>query len=90
MTCTLVRLDTGAPFVARATLETNDDGSVSFALPEGGYAGQYPLQYGVRNDGPNKQPYQRATLKDGRATFVCREGDMPWVYLYSEGRVYPS
>lgn len=91
MICTLVRLDSGAPFVERATLETNDDGSVSFILPDGmGYAGQYPLQYGVRNDGPLKQPYQRATLKDGRVTFLGREGDTPWVYLYSEGQVYPS
>ena len=88
MKCTLVRVDTGAPFVADAMLVTNDDSSVSFLLPDGTYAGQEPNVYGQRHDGPATQAYQRATLNGTLVTFVTRPQDAPFVYLIGWGRAY--
>lgn len=94
MTCTLYRVDTGAPFIANATVVTNADGSVSFELTDGTFAGQAPNVYGGRVDqAPNTgapQQYQRATLTGGVATFVTRVGDLPCGYLCAQGTVYPS
>lgn len=94
MKCTLIRLDNGKPFVEDATLVTNADGSVSFQLPTGMYAGQepsipgQPSQYGVRHDGPATQAYQRATLSGSTATFVTRPQDLPCAYLFAQGQAY--
>jgi hypothetical protein len=92
MKCTLVRVDTGAPFVKDASLVTNNDGSVSFQLPAGGWAGQEPNQYGVRHDqaagtGP-AQSYQRATLSGNMVVFVTRPQDEPMMYAFGQGRAY--
>ena len=90
MSCTLVRVDNGQPFVAEATKVVNTDGSVSFLLPNGRYAGQEPDQYGVRNDSDSSQQYQRATQTGSAVTFVTRPGDLPCVYLLGEGQVYTA
>lgn len=92
MTCTIYRVDTGAPFIANATIVTNSDGSVSFELVDGTFAGQYPDIYGQRADqAPNTgapQAYQRATLNGGIVTFVTRPGDLPCGYLCAQGQAY--
>ena len=94
MTCTLYRVDTGAPFVENATVVPNGDGSVSFELSTGAFAGQEPNVYGARDDQPPNtglpKQYQRATLLGGVATFVTRTGDLPCGYLCAQGQVYPS
>ncbi len=92
MTCALYRLDNGLPFIANATLVQNGDGSVSFDLPNGGFAGQEPNAYGVRHDqDPNTGPpqaYQRATLNGSCVTFVTRPQDEPMGYLLAQGQAY--
>lgn len=94
MKCTLIRLDTGRPFVEEATLVDNGDGSVSFMLPTGMYAGQepslqgQPSHYGVRHDGPATQAYQRATLTGSTVVFLTRPQDLPMVYLFAQGQAY--
>lgn len=88
MKCTLVRVDNGQPFVADAVLVDNGDGSVSFQLPDGLYAGQEPNQYGVRHDGPATQAYQRAMLAGSTVTFVTRPQDQPFVYLFGQGKAF--
>lgn len=98
MKCCLLRVDTGAPFVADAVLHTNDDGSVSFALPMGGWAGQEATNdpqhvnvYGVRhdqNDGEPPKAYQRATLDGKQVVFVTRPQDAPMVYIFGSGKAY--
>jgi len=91
MRCTVVRVDNGLPFIAEAMLEMNADGSVSFLLPNGQYAGQSPDGgYGVRADGPDPQQYQRATLNGSAVTFFPLEGWPLYVYLLGQGRVYPA
>lgn len=92
---TVIRLDTGQPFIVSAQLMTNGDGSVSFLLPTGGYAGQSPSGYGLRADGPNTQQYQRATLSGNTVTFYPlaeQDGTVypPYVYLFAQGTVYPA
>jgi hypothetical protein len=92
MKCAVYRVDTGLPFIADATLVTNGDGSVSFQLPNGGYAGQEPNAYGVRHDqDPNTgapQPYQKATVNGSCVTFVTRPQDAPMGYLLASGTAY--
>lgn len=91
MKCALIRVDTGLPFVADATVVTNGDGSVSFALPTGGYAGQEPNAYGTRHDqtdGNPPQAYQRATLNGSAVTFVTRPQDAPMIYLFGQGQAF--
>lgn len=90
MTCTLVRVDNGQPFVKTATIVNNSDGSVSFQLPNGQYAGQEPNQYGVRHDGPETQQYQRAQLSGNSATFLTRDGDIVCGYVCFIGKVFPA
>jgi hypothetical protein len=86
---TVIRLDTGAPFIAVAQRVDNADGSVSFQLPDGSFAGQDPALYGARVDGENKQ-YQRATVSGSTVTF-CPHPDYPaYVYLLGAGTVYPA
>ncbi len=89
-TVTVVRVDTGQPFIARAEFVKNSDGSVSFAI-DTGYAGQEPNQYGVRHDQHDGDPpksYQRATLTGNTVTFLTRSQDIPMVYLIGFGTAY--
>jgi hypothetical protein len=86
--CTLIRVDNGQPFVDEAVLVSNDDGSVSFQLPGGGYAGQEPNVYGGRDDNAEPKAYQRATLSGSVVTFVTRPQDRPCCYLFGQGRAY--
>lgn len=90
MKCALIRLDTGQPFVDSAEIVTNDDGSVSFRLAGGSWAGQEPDHYAVRHDDPSAVPgvYQRATLTGSCCTFVTRPQDKPMVYLCGQGKAY--
>jgi hypothetical protein len=91
MKCALYRVDNGLPFVASATLIQNGDGSISFQLDAGGYAGQEPNQYGVRhdqNDGQPPEAYQKATLNGSCVTFVTRPQDAPMGYLLASGQAY--
>jgi len=94
MKCVLYRLDNKtpfAPFVEEAVLVHNQDGSVSFQLPAGGFAGQEPRQYGVRHDQHDADPpkqYQRATLTGNIVVFLTRPEDPPMAYLYAQGKVY--
>lgn len=91
MICSLVRVDNGQPFVDSADMIPNSDGSVSFKLPNGLYAGQEPNQYGVRCiDIDEPKQYQRATLLGSTVTFLTRDGDLPCIYLCGQGKVYPS
>ena len=96
MTVTVLRIDTGKPFIEVAEMESNADGSVSFKLPNDQYAGQDPAGYGVRADGPAKQQYQRATLNGNAVTFyplVKGDGGIlfpPYVYLIGFGKIYPA
>lgn len=91
---TLIRVDTGAPFVADCVVQSNADGSTSFVLPAGGYAGQEPMLYGERHDqGPNTGPpqqYQRFTLTGNVVVSLTRPEDPPFVYLFGQGQVYPA
>lgn len=92
MKCAVYRVDTGLPFIADADLQTNADGSVSFALPNGTWAGQEPNVYGLRHpDQPGNQSpgsYQRATLSGSTVTFVTRPQDAPMGYLFVQGQAY--
>lgn len=90
MTVTLIRVDNGQPFVAQAEKVVNGDGSTSYQLPNGHYAGQEPNQYGTRNDSDSAGQYQRATENGNLTTFVTREGDLPCAYLIGSGKVYPA
>jgi hypothetical protein len=87
---TVIRLDTGEAFIEDAQLVTNGDGSVSFHLPNGRYAGQDPAQYGVRADGDATQQYQRATLAGSMVTFLPLPDYPAYVYLLGAGKVYPA
>jgi hypothetical protein len=95
MTCAVYRLDTGQPFIERATLITNSDGSVSFQLDDLNFAGQapwivgQPSQYGVRYaDGPVCGAYQRASLFGNCVTFLTRPQDNPCAYLVAQGQSF--
>lgn len=93
MVCTLLRLDTGLPFVAVATLVANPDGSVSFQLPNNaGWAGQEPNAYGVRHPdqpaGETPGAYQRFTLAGQQVVSLTRPQDQPMVYLLGQGQAY--
>lgn len=90
MVCSLVRVDTGLPFVPLATEIANGDGSFSYQLPSGAYAGQEPNQYGVRNDNDEPKQYQRATKSGNVVTFVPLDGALPCAYLLASGQVYPA
>ena len=88
---TVIRVDTGLPFIASAQLVKNSDGSVSFAVGNGSYAGQEPNQYGVRHDQTDGEPpksYQRATVSGNVVTFLTRPQDQPMVYLMGVGTAY--
>jgi hypothetical protein len=86
---TVLRVDNGDPFIRDAQLVTNADGSVSFLLDDGTYAGQDPQEYGERADGENKQ-YQRATLNGSTVTFLPHPDYPAYVYLLGAGTVYPA
>lgn len=93
MKCAVYRVDNGLPFIADAEMRHNDDGSVSFFLPDNaGWAGQEPNAYGVRHPdqpaGDNPGAYQRATLRDSCVTFVTRPQDAPMGYLLAQGQAY--
>lgn len=93
---TLVRVDTGLSFVERAELVSNADGSVSFLLDNGLYAGQSPWvvgispsAYGVRHpDSAVCGAYQRATRTGNAVTFLTRPQDIPCGYLLFLGPTY--
>lgn len=88
---TVIRLDNGQPFITQAELVNNSDGSVSFLLPNGEYAGQSPDKgYGVRADSTATQQYQRASLSGNAVTFYPLAGYPPYVYLIGQGTVYPA
>jgi hypothetical protein len=87
---TVIRLDNGEPFIEDAQLVTNTDGSVSFQLPDGKYAGQDPEHYGERADGDATQQYQRATLAGSTVTFLPHPDYPAYVYLLGTGQVYPA
>ena len=93
---TVIRVDNGQPFIEQAQLVQNVDGSVSFLLPDGNYAGQDPQEYGARADGPATQQYQRASidLQDGgvggTVTFFPHPDYPVYVYLLGTGQVYPA
>lgn len=94
---TVIRLDTGLPFIASAQLVTNaDDGSVSFQLTDGTYAGQNPTAYGLRADGPDRQQYQRARMNGNNAVvfYPLADGNRasypPYAYALFTGQVYPA
>lgn len=94
---TLIRLDNGQPFVLRAMLINNPDGSVSFENLDNDnlFIGQEPNQvgqpstYGVRyRDTTDCGSYQRATLSGNLVTFLTRPQDIPCVYLLGQGQAY--
>jgi hypothetical protein len=87
---TVLRLDNGEPFIEDAQLITNSDGSVSFRLPDGKYAGQDPAEYGERADGDATQQYQRATVAGTMVTFLPHPDYPAYVYLLGAGKVYPA
>jgi hypothetical protein len=86
---TVIRVDTGEAFIEDAQLVTNADGSVSFQLADGSFAGQDPQEYGERVDGENKQ-YQRATVTGSTVTFLPHPDYPAYVYLLGAGTVYPA
>ena len=87
---TVIRIDNGHPFIADAQLVTNADGSVSFQLPDGKFAGQSPEEYGKREDGDATQQYQRASLDGSTVTFLPHPDYPAYVYLLGTGQVYPA
>ncbi len=94
MFCTVIRVDTGQPFIQRAELIANEDGSVSFKIGNN-FAGQTPWEvgkpstYGLRYpDGPINGAYQRATRDGNAITFLTRPQDVPCGYLLFIGQAY--
>jgi hypothetical protein len=87
---TVLRIDTGAPFIADAQMITNADGSVSFQLPDGKFAGQDPEHYGKRADGDATQQYQRATVNGSQVVFLPHPDHPAYVYVLGFGQVYPA
>lgn len=90
MTYTVVRVDNGEPFIDSAELVKNSDGSVSFKVGDGTYAGQEPNKYGERNDNAEPKQYQRATLSGATVTFMPLADARPCVYLIGASQVYPA
>lgn len=90
MATTLIRVDSGLPFVDSCTRVQNSDGSVSYQLPNGQFAGQEPNAYGVRNDNAEAKQYQRATESGNTTTFLPVDGSLPCVYLIGSSQVYPA
>ena len=93
MKCAVYRVDNGLPFIDDAVMQTNDDGSVSFSLPNNaGWAGQEPNIYGLRhpNQPSNEAPgaYQRFTLTGNCIVSVTRPQDKPMIYLFGSGKAY--
>lgn len=95
MICTLIRLDTGLPFIVNAMLVENADGSVSFQLASGLFAGQSPWlvgepsTYGVQHP-PSSEcgAYQRASRDGASVTFLTRPQDNPCGYALFVGKAF--
>jgi hypothetical protein len=90
VTVQLLRLDTGLPFIDAATEQTNSDGSVSYALPGGGFGGQAPGVYGGRNDNPEAKQYQRARPNGNLVVFQPEAAFPPAAYLRVVSQVFPA
>lgn len=95
MIVTLVRVDNGLPFVPRAELVANADGSTSFRLENGLFVGQtpwlvnQPSTYGLRYPDSDQQgSYQRALISGNQAVFLTRPQDIPCVYLLGQGQAF--
>lgn len=95
MIVTLVRVDNGLPFVQRATMVQNADGSTSFQLDGGLFVGQtpwlvgQPSTYGVRYPDSDQQgAYQRGLVSGNTVTFLTRPEDIPCVYLLGQGQAF--
>ena len=87
---TVLKITDGHPFIADAQMIANADGSVSFLLPDGKFAGQDPQEYGKRADGDATQQYQRATVSGSQVVFLPHPDYPAYVYLLGTGQVYPS
>ena len=95
MRCTVIRVDNGQPFIANAELIDNPDGSVSFQLANGLFAGQTPWEVGHASTYGQRYPdtvecgaYQRATRDGNAVTFLTRPQDIPVGYLLFVGKAY--
>lgn len=96
MICTVIRLDTGLPFIVNAMLIDNaDDGSVSFQLASGLFAGQEPWVVGQPSTYGVPYPpsavcgaYQRASRDGNTVTFLTRPQDNPCGYALFVGKAF--
>lgn len=79
---------TVTPFIVADHVVTNPDGSVSFVLSDGTFAGQEPNQHGVRNDNRILGVYQKATRTGALVAFLTRPGDQVFTYSMVEARTY--
>ena len=74
-----------APFVTIKAFQTNPDGSTALLMPDGTFAYQEPMQYGVFNFTTNPiGPYQNAKVSGQLVSFWTRPQDPPYVYTWIE------
>jgi hypothetical protein len=76
------------PFIVATKVVNNSDGSVSFELSDGRFAGQEPNVYGVRNDNAGIGAYQKFTLSGNLVISQTRPGDAVFVYTVAVGVSY--
>ncbi len=74
-----------APILLFAAWADNPDGTVSLKMPDGTFAFQEPMQYGVFGRSPDQDgAYQRARRQGQLVAFWTRPQDPPYVYSWVE------
>jgi hypothetical protein len=74
-----------APFLTFSAWHPNADGTVSLQMPDGTFAYQEPMQYGLFKFAPSPDGvYQHAKLNGQLVAFWTRPQDPPFVYSWAE------
>ena len=74
-----------APLLMAASFQTNTDGSTAIKMPDGTFAYQEPMQYGVfKFPADPIGAYQRCLVQGQLVSFWTRPQDPPFVYSWAE------
>lgn len=74
-----------APLLLAQGFQTNPDGSTSILMPDGTFAYQEPMQYGVFKFTPDPMgAYQRCVVNGQLVAFWTRPQDPPFSYSWVE------
>lgn len=71
-----------APLLMAKGFQSNPDGSTSILMPDGTYASQEPMQYGVFSFQTHIGPYERCVLNGQLVSFWTRPQDPPYAYSW--------